>query len=72
YEPTENIKNKTKNNRYTQEYILLHLKVDPSDADLVKAVSKQLEALEAYGLVEYKGRGWRYSNKRNLFLEVLR
>jgi hypothetical protein len=27
---------------------------------LVKAVSKQLEALEGYGLLEYKGRGWKW------------
>ncbi|MGC8832380.1 MAG: hypothetical protein ACP5PQ_07360, partial [Thermoproteota archaeon] len=45
---------------YTQEQILEHLNIDPSDVDLVKAASKQLEALEAYGLVEYKGRGWKW------------
>ncbi|MEM4703588.1 MAG: hypothetical protein QXJ02_00745 [Candidatus Bathyarchaeia archaeon] len=49
-----------KGGSYTQENILSHLNIDPSDADLVNAVSKQLEALEAYGLVEYKGRGWRW------------
>jgi predicted RNase H-like nuclease (RuvC/YqgF family) len=49
-----------KGGSYTQENILSHLNVDHSDADFVKAVSKQLEALEAYGLVEYKGRGWRW------------
>jgi len=47
---------------YTQEQILAHLNVDPSDSDLVKAVSKQLEALEGYGLLEYKGRGWRWKS----------
>jgi len=45
---------------YTQEEILAHLNIDPSDVDLVKAVDRQLEALEAYGLVEYRGRGWRW------------
>lgn len=45
---------------YTQEEILAHLSIDPSDSDLVKAVSKQLEALESYGLLEYKGRGWKW------------
>jgi predicted RNase H-like nuclease (RuvC/YqgF family) len=45
---------------YTQEEILAHLNIDPSDVELVKAVDRQLEALEAYGLVEYKGRGWRW------------
>lgn len=45
---------------HTQEEILTHLNVDSSDTDLVKAVSKQLEALEGYGLLEYKGRGWKW------------
>jgi len=49
-----------KGGSYTQEQILAHLNIDPSDSDLVKAVSKQLEALESYGLLEYKGRGWRW------------
>jgi len=44
----------------TQEEILSHLNIDPSDKDLVKAISKQLEALEGYGLLEYRGRGWRW------------
>jgi len=45
---------------YTEEEILAHLNIDPSDVELVKAVDRQLEALEAYGLVEYRGRGWRW------------
>jgi len=49
-----------KGGSYTQEDILVHLNIDPSDSDLVKAVTKQLEALEGYGLLEYKGRGWRW------------
>jgi hypothetical protein len=49
-----------KGGSYTQEQILAHLNIDPSESDLVKAVSKQLEALEGYGLLEYKGRGWRW------------
>jgi predicted RNase H-like nuclease (RuvC/YqgF family) len=49
-----------KGGSYTQKHILSHLNVDPSDTNLVKALSKQLEALEAYGLVEYKGRGWKW------------
>jgi len=36
------------------------LNIDSSDSNLVKTVSKQLEALEGYGLLEYKGRGWRW------------
>jgi len=45
---------------YTEDEILAHLNIDPSDVELVKAVDRQLEALEAYGLVEYRGRGWRW------------
>lgn len=51
-----------KGGSYTQEDILAHLNIDPSDSDLVKAVSKQLEALEGYGLLEYRGRGWRWKS----------
>jgi len=52
-----------KGGSYTQEQILDHLNVNPSDSDLVKAVSKQLEALEGYGLLEYKGRGWKWKGR---------
>ena len=51
-----------KGGSYTQEHILSQLNIDPSDTELVKAISKQLEALEAYGLVEYKGRGWKWKS----------
>jgi len=47
---------------YTDDMILSRLNIDPSNADLVKAVSKQLEILEAYGLVEYVGRGWKWKS----------
>lgn len=47
---------------YTQEEVLAHLNIAPSDSDLVKAISKQLETLEDYGLLEYKGRGWRWKH----------
>ncbi len=40
--------------------ILADLNIDPSDAELVKAVSRQLEVLEGYGLVVYTGKGWRW------------
>jgi len=49
-----------KGGSYAQDEILAHLNIDPSESDLVKAISKQLEALEGYGLLEYKGRGWRW------------
>ena len=44
----------------SDEEILASLNIDPADADLVKVVSKQLEALEDYGLVEFTGKGWRW------------
>jgi len=40
--------------------ILEELGIDPSESDLVKAVNKQLEGLEAYGLVKSTPRGWRW------------
>jgi len=49
-----------KENRLTAEEILNQLSIDSSEIDLVKAVTKQLEILEAYGLVEYSGRRWRW------------
>lgn len=49
-----------KGGSYTQEEILACLNIDPSEGELVKAVSKQLEVLEGYGLLEYKGRGWKW------------
>jgi predicted nucleic acid-binding Zn-ribbon protein len=36
------------------------LNIDPRESNLVKAVSKQLENLEAYGLVAFTRRGWRW------------
>ncbi|MEM2129150.1 MAG: hypothetical protein QXZ70_00980 [Candidatus Bathyarchaeia archaeon] len=44
----------------TSDQLLAHLGVDPSEFDLVKAVSKQLENLEAYGLVKSTPRGWKW------------
>ncbi|MEM2873508.1 MAG: hypothetical protein QXD82_04980 [Nitrososphaerales archaeon] len=49
-----------KGESYSDEEILAKLNIDPTDTDLVKAISKQLEALEGYDLVEYTGRGWRW------------
>jgi BMFP domain-containing protein YqiC len=46
---------------YTGDAILAHLNIDPSDSELVKAINKQLEILEKYGLVEYVGRGWKWT-----------
>jgi len=44
----------------SEEEILDRLGVDPSETEYVKAISKQLEILEEYGLVEFTGRGWRW------------
>ena len=40
--------------------ILEDLGIDPRESDLVKAVSRQLEELEAYGMVKTDGRSWRW------------
>jgi len=40
--------------------LLGELGIDPKDSDLVKAVSRQLEDLEAYGLIASTPRGWRW------------
>lgn len=40
--------------------ILEELGIDPRDKDLVKAVNRQLENLEAYGLVAARPRGWKW------------
>jgi hypothetical protein len=50
-----------KGDTYTGEVILAHLNVNPSDSELVKTVNNQLEILETYGLVEYVGRGWKWT-----------
>ena len=42
------------------DHLLRLLKIDPRDTPLVKALAKQLENLEAYGLVEKTRRGWRW------------
>ena len=40
--------------------LLEHLGINQKDSDLVKAVSKQLEDLETYGLITSTPRGWRW------------
>jgi hypothetical protein len=40
--------------------ILEDLGIDPRESDLVKAVSRQLEELEAYGMVKTDGRSWQW------------
>ena len=38
--------------------LLSELGVDPKETDIVKAVNRQLQNLEAYGLIESTARGW--------------
>lgn len=40
--------------------ILEALGIDPNDSDLVKAISRQLEDMEAYGFIESTSRGWKW------------
>lgn len=42
------------------EELLQDLGIDPRESELVKAVSRQLDNLEAYGLVTATKRGWRW------------
>ena len=40
--------------------LLEKLGIDPRESDLVRAVSKQLEELEGYGMIRAEGRTWRW------------
>lgn len=40
--------------------ILEALGINPNESDLVKGLSKQLEDLEAYGMVESTSKGWKW------------
>jgi len=42
------------------DHLLRLLRINPRDTPLVKAVTKQLENLEAYGLVDKTLRGWKW------------
>ena len=44
----------------SNEQILSQLGIEPSEYEAVKAISKQLENLEAYGLVKPSPRGWKW------------
>ncbi len=41
--------------------LLEDLGVDPRESDLVKAVSKQLEELEGYGMIKPTSKGWKWT-----------
>jgi len=49
-----------KGGSHSDDEILSHLNIEPTDSELVAALSRQLEALEDYGLVEFTGKGWRW------------
>lgn len=40
--------------------ILEALGIDPRESELVKAVSRQLEELEGYGMIKAEGRAWKW------------
>lgn len=40
--------------------LLEELGIDPKETDLVRAVSKQLEEIESYGMIASTQRGWRW------------
>lgn len=42
------------------DHLLKQLGINPKETDLVKAINRQLYALQAYGLVEPTARGWRW------------
>jgi hypothetical protein len=42
------------------DHLLLLLRINPKESDLVKTVSNQLENLEGYGLVKKTRRGWKW------------
>jgi hypothetical protein len=44
----------------SSDEILTQLGIDPTESDAVTAISKQLEYLEEYGLVQSMPRGWRW------------
>ena len=48
--------------------LLEELGIDPKESDLVKAISRQLEDLEACGLVTSTKRGWRWAGLLRLLL----
>ncbi len=46
---------------FMDSYRLLEaLGIDPRESELVKAVSKQLEELEGYGMIKAEAKGWRW------------
>ena len=50
-----------KGNPIQSDQLLRQLRIGPKETDLVKAVSRQLENLEGYGLVRKSHHGWRWT-----------
>ena len=48
---------------HNTESILNRLRVKPTDTEVFKAISMQLENLEAYGLLKNTGKGWTWNEK---------
>jgi len=45
---------------YSEDEILARLGISPTDTELIKVVSRQLEILEGYGLVQFTRKGWKW------------
>jgi len=48
-------------NKIRNDDLLNALDIDPGNSDVIKAISKQLEHLEAYGLIKAIPRGWKWT-----------
>jgi hypothetical protein len=58
---SKEIVNLLKSRGQIDSYRLLEdLGIDPRESELVKAVSKQLDELEGYGMIKAEGKGWRW------------
>lgn len=45
---------------YSDDEILGKLGISPTDTELIRAVNRQLEILESYGLIQFTGKGWKW------------
>ena len=48
---------------HNTDTILTRLRIKPTDTEVIKAISIQLENLEAYGLLRNTGKGWIWSDE---------
>lgn len=49
-----------KGGQLKDDEILMRLGIEPTESEATKAVSKQLEILQAYGLLRHTPRGWKW------------